>query len=407
MDKFWPIQCRPIIDSYIFNNSTLLLLFTEFFKRLKKIDVVLVFLGLLQTSIVLAEPASFKDLVDQKIKLQPGFHISIFADNVPGARQMAFSPDGIIFVGTADNSGKVFGLRASADYAKSLQRFIIADGLNRPNGVAYQGDSLYIAEVNRISRYQGISKQLAKPPEPVIIYDQLPSKSHHGMKYLRFGPDGKLYTGIGAPCNICKPEDKVFATLVRLQTDGSDFEIIAHGIRNTVGFDWQPGSDSLFFTDNGRDYLGDDLPPEELNQVVKIGAHFGFPFCHGSDVADPEFGIEQACKRFQPPVWKFKAHMAPLGMRFYRGTMFPKAYRGQLLVALHGSWNRSQPHGYQIALVRFEKGQPVAETSFIEGWLLEASVLGRPVDILELPDGSILISDDYRGVIYRVTYQKP
>ena len=367
----------------------------------------LILLMVLQASLCLATPAKINDLIRENIKLQPGFSIAIFADNVPRARQMALSPDGVVFVGTTSSKGIVYALRASEDYSQSIQRFIIAEGLNRPNGVAYKEGSLYVAEVNRISRYDRITEQLAKPTVPHVVYDQLPAKAHHGLKYLKFGPDGMLYTGIGAPCNICKPDKNIFATLVRFNPDGSDFEIIAQGIRNTVGFDWQPGTNSLFFTDNGRDYLGDDLPPEELNQVLKIGAHYGFPYCHGNDVSDPKFGYQRDCKQFQAPVWTFKAHMAPLGMHFYRGTMLPKAYQGQLLVALHGSWNRSKPHGYQIALVRFDQGRPVAEETFAEGWLLETDVFGRPVDILELPDGSLLISDDYRGVIYRISYQQP
>lgn len=365
-------------------------------------NLLLIF-ALLMAGAVVAKAK--QDLIS-KITLAPGFKIAVFAENVPTVRQLAFSPDGVVFVGTAGKAGKVYGLTVSEDYTKILQHYTIAVGLNRPNGVAFKDGSLYVAEVNRITRYKNIVNNLDNSVKPIVIYDQLPNKRHHGMKYLRLGPDGKLYTGIGVPCNICNP-DQIFGTLVRLNRDGSDFEIIAHGIRNSLGFDWQPGSNSLFFTDNGRDYLGDDLPPEELNQLLNIGSHFGFPYCHAGDLRDRKYGHQKDCKEFVAPVWKFKAHMAPLGMRFYQGTMFPKFYRGQLLVALHGSWNRSQPHGYKIVLVRFKQGQPVAQENFAEGWLQTSSVIGRPVDLLELPDGSILVSDNHQGVIYRISYSKP
>jgi glucose/arabinose dehydrogenase len=240
-----------------------------------------------------------------------------------------------------------------------------------------------------------------------VVYDDFPADKHHGWKYLRFGPDGKLYTAVGAPCNICKPEKPVYASLVRLDKNGNNFEIIATGIRNTVGFDWQPDTNALFFTDNGRDWLGDDVPPEELNQWSgKNGEHFGYPYCHGGELADPEFGKEKPCSQFTAPAWKFNAHNAPLGLRFYHGQQFPESYKNQLFVALHGSWNRSKPDGYRIALVKFRDNKPVSEESFISGWLTQDDkVLGRPVDILEMADGSLLISDDQNGLIYRVEYQ--
>jgi glucose/arabinose dehydrogenase len=211
---------------------------------------------------------------------------------------------------------------------------------------------------------------------------------------------------VGAPCNICLSDEPVYASLTRLDADGKNFEIFAHGIRNTVGFDWRPETGELWFTDNGRDYLGDDAPPEELNHAPKAGLHFGYPYCHAGSIADPEFGKRRSCPEFTPPAWTFPAHVAPLGIRFYHGTQFPAGYRGQLFVAQHGSWNRSQPQGYRLAMVKFQDGKPVADEVIAEGWLRpDGEVLGRPVDLLELADGSLLVSDDKRGVIYRITYQ--
>jgi glucose/arabinose dehydrogenase len=275
-----------------------------------------------------------------------------------------------------------------------------------PNGVAYKEGDLYVAETDKIIRFNNIDSHLDNPPRPEVIYDGLPSDKHHGWKYLRFGKDNRLYTAIGAPCNICLPEKEIYSSLVRMNTDGSGFEIVARGIRNTVGFDWQPDTNKLFFTENGGDYMGDDLPPDELNQWIQKGQHFGYPYCHAGDIPDPELAGDKSCQQFTAPVWKFKAHMAPLGMRFYTGTQFPEQYKNQLFVAQHGSWNRSKPHGYRIALVEFKQGKAVSEQAFISGWLTkDDKVLGRPTDILQMPDGSLLIADDTLGVIYRVSYK--
>lgn len=351
-----------------------------------------------------AGQSSHQDVLKQ-LQLPSGFNVSIYADNVPNARSMALGDNGVVFVGTG-REGKVYALRDENGDGITDQRHIIATDLYMPNGVAYKDGALYVAEVNRIIRFDSITKQLTNPPKPAVVFDQFPSERHHGWKYLRFGPDNKLYTAVGAPCNICNPEKDIFASLVRLNSDGSEFEIIARGIRNTVGFDWQPETKALFFNDNGRDYLGDDIPPDELNQWTAAEDHFGFPFCHGGDILDPEFAADKKCTQFKPPVWKYKAHMAPLGMRFYLGHQFPESYKNQLLVAQHGSWNRTEPQGYRVALIKFNEGKPVSEESFISGWLSkDGKVLGRPVDILEMPGGSILISDDALGVIYRVSYK--
>ena len=356
-----------------------------------------------RATLVLAEPEKHQELL-KKLHVPDGFKLTVFADNLPNARSLALGDKGIVYVGTGA-SGNVYALEDSNNDGVAEHHYTIAEDLYMPNGVAFKDGSLYVAEINRIVRFDKITENLKKPPEASIVFDKLPSDKHHGWKYLRFGPDGKLYTAIGAPCNICKP-DKPYASLVRLNPDGSQFEIIATGIRNTVGFDWQPETDALFFNENGRDYLGDDFPPEELNQWSKVGDNFGYPYCHAGEILDPQFGADKNCGDYVGPVWKYKAHNAPLGLRFYRGKQFPADYKNQLFVALHGSWNRTKPDGYRIALVRFKDIKPVSEAVFIDGWLTrDDKVLGRPVDILEMPDGSLLISDDQNGLIYRVEYQ--
>jgi glucose/arabinose dehydrogenase len=342
-----------------------------------------------------------------QIKLPPGFHIALYTDKTPNARSMALGDDGTVYVGTM-SEGKVYAVRDNDRDGRADQVLTLASGLNAPNGVAYLKGDLYVAEIERIVKLPQIAASLANPPKPQLVYGGYPSDWHHGWKYLKAGPDGKLYVPVGAPCNICKPEKDIYASLTRLDPDGSHFEIVAHGIRNTVGFDWHPQTGQLYFNDNGRDWLGDDLPPEELNRLDKPGQHFGYPYCHAGKIADPEFGEQRPCSDFIPPVWTYPAHVAPLGLHFYRGSQFPEAYRGQLFVAQHGSWNRSTPQGYRLAVVKFRDGQPVADEVFADGWLeLNEKVLGRPVDVLELPDGSLLVSDDRRGAIYRISYRAP
>ncbi len=340
-----------------------------------------------------------------QLRLPEGFSLSIFADNVPGARSLALGENGVVYVGTAQ-AGALYAAQDANGDGVAEAVHVIAKNLYLPNGVAYKNGALYVATVNRILRYDAISENLTHPPKPVVIYDQFPSDKAHGWKYLRFGPDGKLYTAVGAPCNVCDSKQEIYASLVRLDADGQNVQILARGIRNTVGFDWQPGTGALFFNDNGRDHLGDDAPPDELNLWSAKGEHFGYPYCHGGDILDPELANEKKCSQFKPPVWRYKAHVAPLGMRFYQGLQFPPTYQNQLLVAQHGSWNRTEPQGYKVVLITFgEDGLPKSEENFISGWLTpQGEVLGRPVDILTLPDGSVLVSDDQLGVIYRVTH---
>ncbi len=341
-----------------------------------------------------------------QLELPPGFVISIYADNLPNARSLALGDDGVVYVSTRQ-AGKIYALQDSNNDGKVDKTYTLATNLYLPNGIAYKAGALYVAQPHRIIRFDQIGKHLNSPPKPSVIFDQLPADKHHGWKYLRFGPDNKLYSAVGAPCNICDPKQPIYGSLFRLNADGSDFEIIAHGVRNSVGFDWQPHTQHLYFTENGRDELGDDVPPDELNRWSASGEHFGYPYCHGGDILDPQFGGDKKCSQFVAPAWKFKAHNAPLGMRFYRGKQFPAQYKDQLFVAQHGSWNRSQADGYRIALVNFENQKPVSEQVFISGWLTKSGqVIGRPVDILELPDGSLLVSDDKLGLVYQIKYRQ-
>ncbi|MFI3137293.1 MAG: PQQ-dependent sugar dehydrogenase [Methylococcaceae bacterium] len=363
-----------------------------------------VLVGLFLSTSGLALSANAPQAVLQQLHVPDGFKISLFADNVPNARTLALGDNGIVYVGTRQE-GSVYALQDTNQDGISDKRYTLGKNLHLPNGVAYKNGALYVAEVNRIIRFDNITTQLDNPPQPKVIYDQLPKDEHHGWKYLRFGPDNKLYTAVGAPCNICEPQQAIYGSLLRLNADGSDVEILAHGIRNTVGFDWRPTTGQLFFTENGRDYLGDDVPPDELNQWSTKGQHFGFPYCHAGDITDPEFGGTKRCEQFAAPAWKFNAHMAPLGMRFYTGSQFPAQYKNQLFVAQHGSWNRSKAHGYRVVSLAFKQGKPSSETVFVDGWLTDkGEVLGRPTDILQLPDDSLLIADDTLGVIYKVEY---
>lgn len=338
------------------------------------------------------------------VKLPPGYKIDLFAADIPGARSMVMGPGGVLFVGTR-KEGKIYAVvDRNGDY-RADEVITLGSGLNMPNGVAFRDGSLYVAEVNRILRYDQIVAHLHSPPKPVIINDSFPRDKHHGWKYVAFGPDGLLYVPVGAPCNVCASADRRYATIMRMQPDGSQLEIFVHGVRNTVGFDWHPSTRELWFTNNGRDWMGDDLPPDTLHHAPVKGFHFGFPYCHGGDIPDPEYGSKRSCAEFSPPVLKLGPHVAPLGMKFYTGAMFPSRYHNQIFIAEHGSWNRSVPIGYRITLAVFEGNKPVRYEVFAEGWLQQGKAWGRPVDVLVLQDGSLLVSDDRAGAIYRITYE--
>ncbi len=346
-----------------------------------------------------------------RIKLPPGFSIALFSDQVPGARSMARSPKGILYVGTR-GAGKVYALVDGNGDGRADEVHTVASGLNSPNGVAWKDGALYVAEISRILRLDGIDGRLKDPPKPVVVTDAYPKETHHGWKFIRFGPDGKLYVPVGAPCNVCDPKEPIFSTITRISPEGGPQggkpEIFAGGIRNTVGFDWHPATGELWFTENGRDWMGDDGPPDELDHAPKAGLHFGFPYCHGGNIPDPEFGKKRPCSEFVPPAILLGPHVAALGLRFYTGTMFPEPYRGQIFFAEHGSWNRSEPLGYRVMMVRLEGNKAVSYEPFAEGWLAAGGDnWGRPVDVEVLPDGSMLVSDDAAGAIYRITYAPP
>ena len=349
--------------------------------------------------------SSAQDLPLHQIRLPAGFEIGIYASHVPNARSMVLSPNGTLFVGTL-TAGNVYAIVDRNQDGKTDEVITIARGLNMPNGVAFHNGALYVAEVDRILRYDNIETHLKDPPAPVVLSARFPRDRHHGGKFIRFAPDGWLYIPVGAPCNVCEREDERYASIMRMKADGTRLEIFARGVRNTVGFDWHPKTRELWFTDNGRDWMGDDLPPDELNHAPRPGLHFGFPYCHGRTLPDPEFGKGRKCEEFTPPAVELGPHVAALGARFYTGTMFPDEFRNHLFIAEHGSWNRSAPIGYRVTLVKIENQRALPYEVFAEGWLQGGHAWGRPVDLLVMPDGAILVSDDKADVIYRISYRK-
>jgi glucose/arabinose dehydrogenase len=341
------------------------------------------------------------------LTLPAGFRIEVFTGSVPNARAMVLGDRGTLFVGTRDD-GRVFAVVDANQDGRADEVHTIAENLNMPAGVDLREGNLYVSAVDRVLRYDDIENRLDAPPGPVVVNDTFPDEEAHGWKFIRFGPDGWLYVPVGAPCNVCDPDDERFSTIMRMRPDGSDLEIYAHGVRNTVGFDWHPGTRELWFTDNGRDSLGDDIPPDELNHAPQPGLHFGFPYCHGGTIPDPEFGDQRSCSEFVQPVQNLGPHVAALGMRFYTGSMFPERYRGAIFIAEHGSWDRSTPIGYRVTMVTLDSdGAATSYEPFVHGWLDadSGSAWGRPADVLVHPDGSLLISDDRAGRIYRVVYE--
>jgi len=366
-------------------------------------------------------PAPQPDLPLQLIKMAPGFRIELYATGIPNAREMALGSKGTLFVGSRNKPAgdSVYAVVDNNGDHKAEQVFTIAKGLNEPNGVAFRDGTLYVGEIHRVVKFDKIESRLEAPGEPVVVNDTFPKDTHHGQKFIAFGPDGLLYVPVGAPCNICEKEDPRYASIMRMKPDGSGLEVFASGVRNSVGFDWHPGTREMWFTDNGRDNMGDDVPRDELNRVPKKGLHFGYPYCHQGDVSDPELGSKRPCSAFEAPARPLDAHVAAIGMRFYTGSMFPAEYRNQIIIAEHGSWNRSVPQGYRLSLVKLKGNTVESYTRFAEGWLrgmkpaaagggaMVGDVWGRPADVLVMPDGALLVSDDKAGVIYRITYQKP
>lgn len=340
-----------------------------------------------------------------KIKMPAGFSISVYA-NVPNARSLCWGDKGTLFVGNRDGHS-VYAVTDENKDGKADKVYKLTNDMNTPNGVAFRNGSLYIAEISRITRLDNIEDHLADPPKPVVVYDKYPDKTHHGWKFIAFGPDGKLYVPVGAPCNVCDEKDSVFASITRINPDGTGMELYAKGVRNSVGFTWHPQTKEMWFTDNGRDMLGDDKPFCELNYAPQKGMHFGFPYCHQGDILDPEFGNGKNCADYTAPAAKLGPHVAPLGLRFYTGNMFPAEYRNQIFIAEHGSWNRSKPIGYRLGIATLNGNKVTSYKPFAEGWLqADDKVLGRPVDVVVGPDGSLFVSDDYAQVVYKISYKK-
>ena len=340
----------------------------------------------------------------EKIKVPAGFHVSVFAEGLRGPRSLTISPGGTIFVGTM--GGIVYALRDDNKDGKADRVITVATGLNTPNGVAFKDGTLYVGEINRVLRFDKVESKLESAGQPAVVSDKFPGDKHHGWKFIRFGPDGMLYVPVGAPCNVCDRGDP-YAAIWRMKPDGSGLEVFARGVRNTVGFDWHPTTKEMWFTDNGRDNLGDDTPGDELNRVSKAGLHFGYPYCHEGTIADPEFGAKRSCKEFEPPAQRLQPHAAAIGMRFYTGSQFPAAYRNQIIIAEHGSWNRGAPlsyNGNRLSIAHLDGNKVVRYETFADGWLNGRVRWGRPVDVENLPDGSMLVSDDTAGAIYRITY---
>ncbi|CAJ0785285.1 hypothetical protein LMG19083_01280 [Ralstonia psammae] len=347
-----------------------------------------------------AVPAALGKLPIESLRVPPGFRVEVLTEAMPAAREMALSPAGILYVGS--RAGKVYAMSLQTSNAPV---HVVASGLQLPVGVTWRDGNLYVSAVSRVVRLNGIDERLANPPAPVVVNDKLPTETHHGWKFIAFGPDGKLYVPVGAPCNICRPDENRYANVMRMNADGSGLELVARGIRNTVGFDWHPTTHELWFTDNGRDLMGDDVPDDELNRITKPNSHFGYPFCHAGNVQDPEFGAGHPCSNYVPPVAKLGAHVAALGMRFYTGGNFPAEYRNNIFIAEHGSWNRSSKVGYRVMrIVLDDAGNVTKQEPFVQGWLQGEQAWGRPADVIVAPDGSLLVSDDLAGAVYRIRY---
>ncbi len=340
-----------------------------------------------------------------EINLPEGFKIAVFA-RVDNARSLVLSPNGTLFVGNRSGD-KVYAVQDTDGDRKADKKFVIASGLRMPNGVAFKDGDLYVAEVSKLWKYEDIETSLSNPPQPVLIYDDYPKDGHHGWKYIAFGPDGKLYVPVGAPCNICESKDERYASITRMNPDGSNREVYAKGVRNTVGFTWHPKTGEMWFTDNGRDMFGDDKPPCELNRISESDQHFGYPYCHGGLFLDDQFGDRKDCDDYISPAQNLGAHVAPLGVKFVTSSVFPETYKNSIFIAEHGSWNRSTKVGYQVSMVTERNGLGQSYKTFANGWLDDSSqeAWGRPVDLIFAKDGSMYLSDDHSGTVYRIWYE--
>ena len=354
--------------------------------------------GLIIVIILFAQIGWAQDrLPAERIRLPEGFRIEVYASSLRTARGLSFAPDGTLFVGS--KSGEVYAVRPNGE------TLTVTRGLNMPVGLDYYEGDLYISSLSEIVKIENVLANLDGNPRPHVLIDTLPRDRHHGWKFIKIGPDRKLYVPVGAPCNTCKQEDERYASILRMNLDGSDLELVASGVRNTVGFDWHPETGELWFTDNGRDMMGDDIPPDELNRAPRAGLHFGFPYLHGASVRDPRFWDDRPTGvEFQLPEYEFPAHVAALGMRFYTANQFPEEYRGGVFVAEHGSWNRSEKIGYRVSFLRLRGNRVVEYRIFAEGWLEGQSSWGRPADVEIGPDGALYVADDSADAVYRISY---
>jgi glucose/arabinose dehydrogenase len=331
------------------------------------------------------------------VRLPEGFNIEVYASGLKSARGLSFAGNGTLFVGS--KSGEVYAVRPDQSTVT------VTRGLNMPVGLDFFEGDLYISSLYRIVKIENILANLDDDPKPEVLIDDLPRDRHHGWKFIKVGPDRKLYVPVGAPCNVCEREDERYASILRMSLDGSGLELVASGVRNTVGFDWHPESSELWFTDNGRDLMGDDIPPDELNRATRAGLHFGFPYLHGSSVKDPRFWDDRpAGAQYQLPEHEFPAHVAALGMRFYTGNQFPEEYRGGIFVAEHGSWNRSKKTGYRVSFLRLRGNRVADYRIFAEGWLQGQKAWGRPADVEIGPDGALYVADDVADAVYRIGF---
>ncbi len=341
-----------------------------------------------------------------KISLPNGFSINIFADNIVGARSLVVGDNGVVFV-SSPSTGKIIALQDRDGDGISEKKWLVASKLNFPNGLAFFEGSLYVGEIDRVIRIDSAEENLGSKPIVSTVISGLPNHKHHGYRYIGIGPDKKLYIGIGVPCNVCLINRDTYGVIKRINLDGTSLETFATGIRNTMGFDWHPITGDLWFNDHGRDWLGDDIPSDELNHAPIKGLDFGFPYCHQGDLSDPEFGGKIPCDSFTPPKLNHGAHVAPNGLRFYSGNTFPDKYKNSIFIAQHGSWNRTVKSGYRITVVHLaDDDNGLLSNIFADGWTNNNRVFGRPVDLIVSPAGDLLVTDDHRGVIYRITYLK-
>jgi glucose/arabinose dehydrogenase len=338
-----------------------------------------------------------------KLKVPAGFNIEVYAAGMANARSLAQGDKGTVFVGSR-LVDKVHAI-VNKDGKRTVK--VLASGLYRPNGVAFKNGTLYIAELSKVSKIDNVEDVIDNPPKPTVIYDKLPKDEAHGWKFIAIGPDNKLYVEVGQPGNNILHDD-AHGQIRRMNLDGTGAEVYAFGVRHSVGFDWNPENKQMYFTDNGRDWLSEDVPEDELNRVTKVGEDFGAPYCYQGNIPDPEFGWGHSCSEFTAPVGLMGPHAGTLGMRFYTGSMFPKSYKNAIIMARHGSWNRSRKFGGDVVVVKLNKDGTVRSTEpLITGFLENNSYIGRPVDVLQMKDGSLLVSDDWNGAVYRVTYGKP